>query len=50
MKWRNAYILIYERKTPIEVQSEEEEEKNQSKSSINLQDDVEMKVNQLSIL
>jgi hypothetical protein len=36
MKWRNAYILIYERKTPIEVQSEEEEEKASSKNSSSL--------------
>ena len=32
MKWRNAYILLYERKNPIEVQSDDEEEKSSSKA------------------
>jgi hypothetical protein len=44
MKWRNAYLLFYERKTPYDVQSEEEDEKekstNLSKSSPN--EDVQM--------
>jgi hypothetical protein len=25
MKWRNAYLLFYERKTPIEISSDDEE-------------------------
>jgi hypothetical protein len=52
MKWRNAYILLYERKNPIDVLSEEEEEalKLQAKEPIIIKD-VEMKTpNSLSIL
>jgi len=27
MKWRNAYLLFYERKVPVDIESEEETEK-----------------------
>jgi hypothetical protein len=38
MKWRNAYLLFYERKSPIDIISDEEQEKT---SSLN-KEDVEM--------
>lgn len=38
MKWRNAYLLFYERKTPCDVVSDEEAEKTASKG----QEDIEM--------
>ena len=43
MKWRNAYILLYERKNPIEVVSEDEEEKSYSKNNEEI--DIEMQTN-----
>lgn len=39
MKWRNAYLLFYERKTPCDVVSDDEAEKTNSKSG---QEDIEM--------
>jgi len=38
MKWRNAYLLFYERKVPIEVNSDEEKENEKSSTK----EDVEM--------
>lgn len=46
MKWRNAYILLYERKVPVDVQSDEEEEASKTKET----KDVEMNPTGLSIL
>lgn len=46
MKWRNAYILLYERKVAVDIPSDEEEDSKQSKEIIN--PDVNMK--ELSIL
>ena len=37
MKWRNAYLLFYERKNPIEVPSDEEDKTRSFKK-----EDVEM--------
>lgn len=28
MKWRNAYLLFYERKTPVDVISDDENERS----------------------
>lgn len=41
MKWRNAYLLFYERKIPEDMESEEEKECDKSKSTS--REDVEMK-------
>ena len=41
MKWRNAYLLFYEKKTPIDEQSDEEKETEKTTSSS--KEDVEMK-------
>ncbi len=40
MKWRNAYLLFYERKVPVDIISDEEKEGEKS-NSIN-KEDVEM--------
>ena len=50
MKWRNAYILIYERKNPIEINSEDEEEKSYSKNNEEVDFDMQTSSNQISIL
>ena len=53
MKWRNAYLLLYERKTPYDVQSEEEDEKEKSTNltKSNPNEDVQMQpANTLNIL
>jgi hypothetical protein len=34
MKWRNAYLLFYERKTPIDINSDEEEESLKTKDNV----------------
>lgn len=41
MKWRNAYLLFYERKIVDDMESEEEKESEKSKSVS--REDVEMK-------
>jgi len=41
MKWRNAYLLFYERKNPVDIVSDEEKD-NEKSSSLN-KEDVEMK-------
>lgn len=40
MKWRNSYLLFYERKVPIEVPSDDEKELD--KTSSKDKEDVEM--------
>ena len=40
MKWRNAYLLFYERKVPVEVNSEDEKEADKSQSRQS--EDIEM--------
>ena len=44
MKLRNAYLLFYERKTPVEIQSddEKESEKTVSAASVPLGEDQKM--------
>lgn len=46
MKWRNAYLVLYERKNPIEVNSDDEEEKEKTASKQeSVQTDTEMSAN-----
>jgi hypothetical protein len=40
MKWRNAYLLFYERKVPIDIHSDDEKENEKSSTK----EDVEMQV------
>lgn len=44
MKWRNAYLLFYERKIRDDIESEEEGEKVEKKNDLTTQqnEDVEM--------
>ena len=41
MKWRNAYLLLYERKTPCEIVSDEEKE-SEKVVPVNKDEDIEM--------
>ena len=36
MKLRNAYLLFYERKTPIDIQSDEEKESEKTVSNVSV--------------
>lgn len=41
MKWRNAYLLFYERKVPVDMESDDEKELDKTNSLT--KEDVEMK-------
>lgn len=53
MKWRNAYLLFYERKVPVDVASDDEKESEKANNSVS-KEDVEMtptkNVSEVSIL
>lgn len=43
MKWRNAYLLFYERKVPVDINSDEEKEAEKTPSAkTGASEDVEM--------